>query len=152
MVANGTGAAAPFVTGTIGLLPSIFPDVGAARLRYVLDRRCSAKADRRREGGMGNLQVNRERLWASLMALGEIGATPKGGVCRLAASDLDGEARRRFIQWCKEAGCSVSVDRIGNIFARRPPSEGDRRRSRHLVGAIATTKKHGFADITPKTG
>jgi N-carbamoyl-L-amino-acid hydrolase len=66
-----------------------------------------------------NLQVNGERLWASLMALAEIGATPKGGVCRLAASDLDGEARRLFIRWCEDAGCTVRVDKIGNIFARR---------------------------------
>jgi N-carbamoyl-L-amino-acid hydrolase len=49
---------------------------------------------------MRNLQVNGERLWASLMELAQIGATPKGGVCRLAASDLDGEARRLFIRWC----------------------------------------------------
>jgi len=69
---------------------------------------------------MRNLQVNGERLWASLMELAQIGATPKGGVCRLAASDLDGEARRLFIRWCEEAGCSVTVDRIGNIFACRP--------------------------------
>ncbi|HUC73466.1 MAG TPA: Zn-dependent hydrolase [Stellaceae bacterium] len=69
---------------------------------------------------MRNLQVNGERLWASLMELARIGATPKGGVCRLAASDLDGEARRLFIRWCEEAGCTVAVDRIGNIFARRP--------------------------------
>ena len=69
---------------------------------------------------MRNLQVNGERLWASLMELARIGATPKGGVCRLAASDLDGEARRLFIRWCGEAGCTVRVDRIGNIFARRP--------------------------------
>jgi N-carbamoyl-L-amino-acid hydrolase len=69
---------------------------------------------------MRNLQVNGERLWASLMELARIGATPKGGVCRLAASDLDGEARRLFIRWCEEAGCTVTVDRIGNIFARRP--------------------------------
>ena len=68
---------------------------------------------------MRNLQVNGERLWASLMALAEIGATPKGGVCRLAASDLDGEARRLFIRWCEDAGCTVRVDKIGNIFARR---------------------------------
>jgi beta-ureidopropionase / N-carbamoyl-L-amino-acid hydrolase len=47
-----------------------------------------------------NLQVDGERLWASLMELAQIGATPKGGVCRLAASDLDGEARRLFIGWC----------------------------------------------------
>ena len=68
---------------------------------------------------MRNLQVNGDRLWASLMELARIGATPKGGVCRLAASDLDGEARRLFICWCEEAGCTVRVDRIGNIFARR---------------------------------
>src|SRR5690349_6313057 len=69
---------------------------------------------------MRNLQVNGERLWASLMELARIGATAKGGVCRLAASDLDGEARRLLMRWCEEAGCTVSVDRIGNIFARRP--------------------------------
>ena len=43
---------------------------------------------------MRNLKVNGERLWASLMELAKIGATPKGGVGRLAASDLDGGARR----------------------------------------------------------
>jgi N-carbamoyl-L-amino-acid hydrolase len=69
---------------------------------------------------MRNLTVNGERLWASLMELAEIGATAKGGVCRLAASDLDAQARRLFIGWCEEAGCTVTVDRIGNIFARRP--------------------------------
>jgi N-carbamoyl-L-amino-acid hydrolase len=42
---------------------------------------------------MRNLQVNGERLWASQMELAWVGATAKGGVCRLAASDLDGAAR-----------------------------------------------------------
>src|SRR6201984_1511315 len=69
---------------------------------------------------MRNLQINGKRLWASLMELAQIGATPRGGVCRLAASDLDGEARRLFIRWCEAAGCTVRVDKIGNIFARRP--------------------------------
>src|SRR5215472_12592538 len=69
---------------------------------------------------MRNLTVNGERLWASLMELAQIGATAKGGVCRLAASDLDAEARNLFIRWCETAGCTVTVDRIGNIFARRP--------------------------------
>ncbi len=68
---------------------------------------------------MRNLTVNGERLWTSLMELAQIGATEKGGVCRLAASDLDGVARRLFICWCEEAGCAVSIDHIGNIFARR---------------------------------
>src|SRR6266581_6275218 len=69
---------------------------------------------------MRNLQVNGERLWASLTELARIGATPKGGVCRLAATDLDGVARRLFVRWCEEAGCTVRVVKIGNIFARRP--------------------------------
>src|ERR1700738_658934 len=69
---------------------------------------------------MRTLQVNGERLWTSLMELAQIGATPKGGVCRLAASDLDGQARRLFIAWCEAAGCTVRGDRIGNIFAHRP--------------------------------
>src|SRR5215470_16800491 len=68
---------------------------------------------------MRNLQITGERLWANLMELAQIGATAKGGVCRLAASDLDGDARRLFIRWCEEAGCTVRVDKIGNIFARR---------------------------------
>jgi beta-ureidopropionase / N-carbamoyl-L-amino-acid hydrolase len=74
---------------------------------------------------MRNLQVDGGRLWASLMELARIGATPKGGVCRLAASDLDAEARRLFIRWCEEAGCKVVVDEIGNIFARRPGRNPD---------------------------
>src|SRR5437764_15071071 len=74
---------------------------------------------------MRNLTINGERLWASLMELARIGATAKGGVCRLAASDLDGEARRLFIRWCEEAGCTVAVDKIGNIFARRPGRDPD---------------------------
>src|SRR5437762_4591175 len=74
---------------------------------------------------MRNLTINGERLWASLMELARIGATAKGGVCRLAASDFDGEARRLFIRWCEEAGCTVAVDKIGNIFARRPGRDPD---------------------------
>ena len=35
------------------------------------------------------LRVNGERLWQSLMELARIGATSRGGVCRLALSDLD---------------------------------------------------------------
>jgi N-carbamoyl-L-amino-acid hydrolase len=37
----------------------------------------------------------------------------------LALSKLDGEARDLFIRWCKEAGCGIAIDGIGNIFAQR---------------------------------
>ena len=69
---------------------------------------------------MTAITIDSKRLWGSLMELAKIGATAKGGVRRLALSDLDGQARDLFIGWCKAAGCSVSVDGIGNIFARRP--------------------------------
>ncbi len=69
---------------------------------------------------MDNLRIDGDRLWESLMELARIGATEKGGVCRLALTDLDKEGRDLFIRWCEEAGCTVSVDRVGNIFARRP--------------------------------
>ena len=67
-----------------------------------------------------NLRVNSDRLWDSLMEMAKIGATQKGGVCRLALTDLDKQARDLFVQWCREAGCSIKVDKMGNVFARRP--------------------------------
>ena len=63
--------------------------------------------------------VNEQRLWSSLMEMGKIGATDKGGVCRLTLTDVDRRARDLFVSWCREAGCAVSVDRMGNVFARR---------------------------------
>lgn len=65
------------------------------------------------------LRINGERLWRSLMDLGAIGATPKGGVCRLALSELDRQGRDCVVRWAREAGLSVTVDRIGNVFMRR---------------------------------
>lgn len=65
------------------------------------------------------LSINSQRLWQSLMDLAKIGATEKGGVRRLALTQLDGQARDLFIRWCKEAGCEITIDKIGNIFARR---------------------------------
>jgi N-carbamoyl-L-amino-acid hydrolase len=73
------------------------------------------------------LHSNPERLWQSLMDLAQIGATPKGGVCRLALSELDGQGRDLFVQWCEQAGLSVRVDQIGNIFARRAGTDPSRR-------------------------
>jgi len=66
-----------------------------------------------------DIRINGERLWDSLMHMAKIGATPKGGVKRLTLTDLDREARDLFVSWCKAAGLAVSVDGVGNIFARR---------------------------------
>ncbi len=67
-----------------------------------------------------NIRIDGNRLWDSLMELAKIGATEKGGVCRLALTDLDKQARDLFQKWCTAAGCTMSVDKMGNIFARRP--------------------------------
>lgn len=71
------------------------------------------------------LRVDGARLWDSLMRLARIGATDKGGVCRLALTELDREARNLFTAWAKEIGCTVRVDAIGNIFARRAGERDD---------------------------
>jgi len=66
-----------------------------------------------------NLSIDGDRLWQSIMDIAEIGPTEKGGSRRLALTDLDREARDLFVDWCKAAGCTVGVDQMGNIFARR---------------------------------
>ena len=72
-----------------------------------------------------NMTVKGNRLWDSLMDMAKIGATAKGGSCRLALTDEDKEGRDLFISWCKEAGCSIKIDQMGNIFARREGKNPD---------------------------
>ncbi|HEF5152159.1 allantoate amidohydrolase [Burkholderia multivorans] len=71
------------------------------------------------------VRVNQRRLWDSLMEMATIGATARGGSCRLALSDDEVRGRRRFIAWCEAAGCEIRIDPIGNLFARRPGTEPD---------------------------
>ncbi len=71
------------------------------------------------------LRVDGGRLWSRLMEMARHGATEKGGVCRLTGSDEDKAGRDLFVGWCEAAGCTVTVDKIGNIFARRPGRNGD---------------------------
>ena len=65
------------------------------------------------------LRINGDRLWDSLMELAKIGATTKGGVCRLTLTDLDKQGRDLVIKWAKEAGMTITIDKIGNGFMRR---------------------------------
>jgi N-carbamoyl-L-amino-acid hydrolase len=88
-----------------------------------------------------NLTINGARLWESLMELAQIGATAKGGVCRLTLTDLDKEARDLFASWCQAAGAAVTIDRMGNMFARR---EGrDPKRSPIMTGSHIDTQPTG---------
>ncbi len=72
---------------------------------------------------LSNLRINSARLWDTLMEMAKIGGTPKGGCKRLTLTDLDKQGRELFTQWCEAAGCTVSVDRMGNMFARRPGTD-----------------------------
>jgi N-carbamoyl-L-amino-acid hydrolase len=65
------------------------------------------------------LTVNGERLWQSLVDMAQIGATPKGGVKRIALTQEDKAGRDQFVAWCKAQGLTITIDRMGNIFARR---------------------------------
>ena len=73
-----------------------------------------------------NRRIDGKRLWDSLMEMAAIGATPKGGVRRLALSDVDREGRDRFRALCEAAGLRVRVDGIGNMFARREGTDPGR--------------------------
>ena len=70
--------------------------------------------------GRNLIEVNGERLWDTLLASGKIGPGKSGGLRRLALTDSDKEMRDLFVKWCREAGCTVTIDGVGNIFARRP--------------------------------
>ena len=72
-----------------------------------------------------NLRVNGARLWDSLMELAQIGATPKGGVCRLTLTDLDRQGRDLVSGWARDAGLTVTIDKIGNGFLRRAGRNND---------------------------
>ncbi len=73
------------------------------------------------------LAINGKRLWDSLMELAKIGATPRGGVRRLALTDLDRQGRDLVVRWFEEAGLTVRIDRVGNIFASRAGSDPNRK-------------------------
>ena len=74
------------------------------------------------------LSIDPDRLWAALAALGDIGGyddeqTGLRGVNRLALTAADGAGRRHVVARMKELGLEVTIDRIGNVFARRAGTE-----------------------------
>lgn len=74
---------------------------------------------------MTDVHTNPERLWSRLMDMAEVGATPAGGSNRQALSDEDRAGRDLFISWVEQAGCTMELDPVGNLFARRPGTEPD---------------------------
>ena len=88
-----------------------------------------------------HMRVNGQRLWDSIMAIGEIGPGQQGGSSRLALTDANRDGRDLFIHWCEQIGCSISVDDMGNIFARRAGRNNDR--APVVAGSHLDTQPHG---------
>src|SRR5262245_51131077 len=61
-------------------------------------------------------RIDEDRLWRRLMDLAKFGATSKGGVCRLALSSEEVEARGALLSWAKSIGLEPSVDAAANLF------------------------------------
>ena len=74
---------------------------------------------------MRNLRADAARLWDDLMGTAVIGATAKGGICRLTLTDLDRDVRDWFRKAAENVGCTVTVDDMGVMFARREGQRSD---------------------------
>ncbi|WP_424974066.1 Zn-dependent hydrolase [Dinoroseobacter sp. S124A] len=72
-----------------------------------------------------NLKIDGARLWDSLMEMAKIGPGIAGGNNRQTLTDEDAEGRALFQRWCEAAGCTMGVDTMGNMFARREGTDPD---------------------------
>ena len=72
-----------------------------------------------------NLRVNGDRLWDMLMEMAKIGPGVAGGNNRQTLTDEDAEGRRLFQRWCEDAGLTMGVDTMGNMFMTRPGTDPD---------------------------
>ncbi|SFA87531.1 N-carbamoyl-L-amino-acid hydrolase [Poseidonocella pacifica] len=66
-----------------------------------------------------NLRIDGDRLWNSLMDMAKIGPGIAGGNNRQTLTDADAEGRALFQSWCEAAGCTMGLDQMGNMFARK---------------------------------
>ena len=97
---------------------------------------------------MTELRIDGERLWQSLMTMAEIGATAKGGVCRLTLTDEDKRGRDLFRQWCEEAGLQVRIMSLGgslpNLALQGPKSREALESDQKLVFALVKSIEINF--------
>ena len=66
-----------------------------------------------------NLRINGDRLWESIHEMAKIGPGVAGGSNRQTVTDEDSEGRHLFKRWCEDAGCTMGLDTMGNMFAHR---------------------------------
>ena len=74
-----------------------------------------------------NVPLSGARLWDSLMEMAKIGGTAKGGCNRQTLTDLDSDGRYLLQRWAEAAGCTMTVDRVGNMLLTRPGRDASRK-------------------------
>lgn len=87
------------------------------------------------------LRIDGSRLWRSLMELAQIGATPEGGVARVALSEEDRQARDLLRKWAEPLVDEVHVDEVGNLFFLRHGLDPEA--PMVLTGSHLDTQIHG---------
>jgi len=73
----------------------------------------------------GNMRINGQRLWDSLMEMAKIGPGVRGGNNRQTLTDEDGQGRALYQKWCEEAGMTMGLDEMGTMFATRAGTDPD---------------------------
>ena len=87
------------------------------------------------------LRIDGQRLWDSIMSMAQIGPGTQGGSHRLTLTDEDRQGRDLFSKWCKQEGCSITIDDMGNMFARRNGRDNDL--PPIVAGSHLDTQPHG---------
>lgn len=90
---------------------------------------------------MSEVSIDPDRLWSSIMSLGEIGDVGDGAMMRVTGSEADARARDTVVAWFEDEGLDVSIDRVGNIIARR---EG--------ANALPPVRAGSHLDTVPRGG
>jgi N-carbamoyl-L-amino-acid hydrolase len=98
--------------------------VAASSGHYFKYQRHGFASNQNLQSGSG-LSENQNRLWETIHHTAQWGATPEGGVRRLALTDLDKSVREWFVAEAKKYGCAVKIDQMGNIFAIRRGRNND---------------------------
>ena len=91
--------------------------------------------------GNADLRIDAARLMDTLEDMARIGPGAAGGCNRQALTDADRLGRDRFVAWARAAGCTIAVDEVGNIFARR--AGADSQAAPVLAGSHLDTQATG---------
>jgi N-carbamoyl-L-amino-acid hydrolase len=98
---------------------------------------------RRNDTPARGVRIDEARLWGSLADLAQFGATPLGGVRRLAFTPEDRAARAHFVSQCQALDMRVERDGIGNLFATLPCASDAPLRASVMVGSHIDSQATG---------